>query len=209
MPETIPPPINVGDAGELPVELTKPEFVEDDSPRRCQHSRRVNQCKFGSVQGQEFCAYHIALHNPQYRKQNRLKKYRLVQHYARIDELCTNPEIKNLNEEIGILNLLLETLLNECHTPWDFQINHTRIESLVEKISKTMILSHKLQTLTGQMLDRQTLATFVDEVIKAISDEIQDAETLKRLGDKIGTAVEKAQTTSAAAAFSKDKRNGD
>lgn len=206
MSEPIPKVLNVAEAGELNLELIQPQRVEDDSPKRCQHSRIVNQCNFGSVEGQTYCAYHIALHVPQYRKQNRLKKYKLVQHYARIDELCSNQDVKNLNEEVGILNYSLETLLNQCHTPWDIQVNQHRIESLVEKISKTMLLSHKLQTLTGQVLDKQTLAIFVDDVLKVISDEIQDAETLKRIGNKIGDAVEKAQTNAASSAFNKDKR---
>lgn len=195
------------ESGNFVGERSIPVYVEEDAKNRCQHSKIVNQCRFGAVEGQIYCEYHVALHIPAFRKQSRLKKYKLLQHYTRIEEMVSSPEIKNLTEEIGILQYTLETLMNQCHTPWDLQINQSKIESLVEKIQKTMLVGHKLQTLTGQVMDKQTLSILMDEVVRIITEENLPAETLARIGTKIGVSIEKAtQNAINVATIAQDKR---
>lgn len=168
-------------------------MVEDDAPNRCQHSRAYNQCKYNVLPNRSYCQYHIALYDKEFRKTSRLKKYKLVQHYMRVDELVSSPELKNLSEEIGILNMTLETLVNQCHTPWDLQINQHRIESLVEKIAKTTQINQRLQTAIGKTLDETTLASLMDAVTKAIIDENLPEDSLKRISQRIAKALEKAK----------------
>lgn len=185
-------------------EITEPEIVESDSKNRCQHSRTVNQCKFSVVEGQQWCKYHLALHDAKYRNQNKLKRYRLVSHYSRVSEICGLDDFKSLREEIGMLSVLLEQVWNQCHTPFDFTMNQHRIESIIEKITKCQLMNHKLEANLGQVLDRQTLAVFVDEIIKIISDKVPEPERLKEIGEGIATAMERAKNLAAATATNKE-----
>lgn len=176
-----------------------PIWVEDDSPKRCKHSTHSKQCNFSKFEGQEYCKYHVHIYNYNFRKQAKLKKYRLFAHHCRVEEFVVNPQLKDLCEEIGILNMTLETLLNQCHTPWDIITNQTRIESLVERIAKTTTINIRLQTLLGKTMDQTTIGSLMDAVSKAIIDENLTDEQLKRIGQKVGFALaeseKQAQTT--------------
>lgn len=190
------------------LEIPPPEIVEEGAANRCQHSKRVNQCQYEVIQGQQYCRYHAPLYLVQYRKKNQLRKYNLVCHHARVHELATNPEARNLAEEIGILEHTLEVLMNQCHTPWDIQVNQHKIESLVEKIAKTMTMAHKLQAAMGQVLDQQSLATFVDKIVKAISDNVTDPIALKNIGLAVANAMNEAKAESSATAIEKEANRG-
>ncbi len=196
-------------SGEYPMSkdyIPDPEILEEDSPFRCQHSKKYNQCRYEKMDNEEYCKYHIACHNSAYRKPSQLKRYKLVQHYTRINEIMGLENFKSMREEIGILQVTLETLMNQLHTPWDIQVNQHKIESLVEKIAKVQILNHKMEASLGQVLDRQTLATFIDEIIVVISAEITDPTILQRIGVKISGAMERATASAAALATSKSNR---
>lgn len=180
--------------------------VEDGDPRRCQFSNGIGQCPYISVDDRKdqltskYCAAHIHLYDASFRKDMKLKRYRLSQYHARVGELFKDDEFKSLREEIAILRMLLEQLMNQLQSPWDFMVYGSRVENVIEKIGRLTIMGHKLETSLGQVLDKSTLATFVDEVIKIISDEVSDQEALKRISSKIGGAVEQCSARAAAAA---------
>ena len=170
-------------------------LVEPDSPERCQYACHTGQCKYKRVEGKEHCKWHI----PGLKKHN-LKRYRLTQHFARVDDFYKDEEFKNLREETGILRLLLEKLLNQCQTPWDLMVYGNKIEGLVERIGKMVYLGHKLEVSLGQVLDKPTLMFFVDETIKIISQEVKDEQVLMAISKKLGDALERTSANAAAAA---------
>lgn len=192
------------------LEVPPPTMVEEDAKNRCQHSKAfsANQCRYETLQGQTYCRYHAPLYLKEYRKKNQLRKYNLICQHARVSELVANPEARNLAEEIGILEHTLEVLMNQCHTPWDVQVNQHKIESLVEKIAKTMTMAHKLQAAMGQVLDQQSLATFVDKIVKAISDNVTDPTALKNIGTAVAVAMQEAKAESSATAIEKEANRG-
>ncbi len=189
-------------AGKHYYDAPDPIMVEMDSVYRCQHSG-INQCQYHTLEGQAYCKYHIGVYNANFRKAARLKKYKLTQHYMRVDEFVCNPELKNLSEEIGILSMTLESLLNQCHTPFDLQINQSRIESLIEKIAKTTQVNARLQSMIGKALDATTLASLLDAISQAIIDENLTEEQLKRISQKTAVALEKSRDDAARLALEK------
>jgi len=180
--------------------------VESDDPRRCQHTNSGGQCPYISVDDNKekltsrYCAAHIHLYDASFRKDVQLKRYKLSQYHARVGELFKDEEFKSLREEIAILRMLLEQLMNQLQTPWDFMVYGQRVETVIEKIGKLTVMGHKLEISLGQVLDKPTLATFTDEIIRIISEEVQDTDALKRISVKIGGAVERCSERAAAAA---------
>lgn len=167
-------------------------MVTEDSPERCEFTGRKGQCRYQKIAGATMCPYHTHMGNPENMRRAKTRKYRLLQHYARVADFTSSPELKNLSEEIGILNFTLETLLNQCRTPWDLQVNQNRIESLVEKITRTTQINIKLQHQIGKVLDENALATFVDVLSKAIIDEKLSDEQIIRISQKMGEALASA-----------------
>lgn len=182
----------VGKVGYTPEESV---LVDQDSPMRCQHSHN-RQCNYKKIEGQNYCSYHIALYNPNFRKQQRLKKYRLTQMYMRVEEFVTNPELKNLSEEIAILNNTLEVVTSQCHTPFDVIINAARVESLVEKIAKVTQANQRIMMMAGKALDEVSLSFLVDTFTNALIDEALPEETLKRIAQKVSEGLQKAKALS-------------
>ena len=192
----------VAQAGERYFEADEPVQVELDSKYRCQYSNG-NQCFYHTMEGQNYCKNHIATVNPNFRKAVRLKKYKLTQYYMRVEEFVSNPQLKDLSEEIGILNMTLETLLNQCHTKWDLEMKSQRIESLIEKIAKTVQINARLQSMLGKALDQTTLATLLDAISLAICEENLNTEQLKRIGVKTAAALGRSQEQAAKLALEK------
>ncbi len=181
----------------------RPEIVDEDSPNRCIHQRGGgSQCRLEIIPNEKYCLYHIKLHEARYRPEQKLKRFRLCQHHARVNELAYSQDAISLEEHAGMLDVLLEELWNQCHTPWDFQVNQAKIENLVEKISKIKLTSVKLQVLMGQSLGKPVLAELSDNWLKIISEEIKDTDVLKRLSTKFGEALEKAADKSKSNALS-------
>jgi len=180
--------------------------VESDDPRRCQHVCGYGQCNYAVVDDDKsqltgkYCAAHLPTYDPTKRKDFQLKRYKLSVYHSRVGELFKNEEFKSLREEIAILRMTLEQLMNQLQTPWDFMVYGNRVESVIEKIGKLTVMGHKLETSLGQVLDKPTLTTFADEVIRILSDEVTDTETLKRISQKIGGAIERSSERAAATA---------
>lgn len=166
--------------------LAPPPYVERDSVRRCQHG----SCTYQTISAElKYCIYHNPYHNGQPKITTRHKRYNFIKAFARVAELSVDPEFKCLREEVSVLRILLETLVNQTVTPWDAQVNAPRLESLVEKISKTVTTCHKIETHTGQMLDKQSLSTFADKVISIIANHVKDSELLILIGKDIASAI--------------------
>lgn len=180
--------------------------VENDDPRRCQHVASYGQCNFATVDDDKtqlsgkYCSCHLPAYDPTKRKDMQLKRYKLSTYHSRVGELFKDEEFKSLREEIAILRLLLEQLMNQLQTPWDFMVYGNRVETVIEKIGKLTIMGHKLEASLGQVLDKPTLAAFSDEVIRILSEEVTDTETLKRISQKIGGAIERSSERAAATA---------
>ena len=180
--------------------------VELDDPRRCQHVSGYGQCQYATVNDDKgtkegkYCPCHIGVYDPSKRKDAQLRRYRLSEYHSRVGDLFKDEEFKSIREEIAILRLLLEQLMNQLQTPWDFMVYGNRVESVIEKIGKLTVMGHKLEIALGQVLDKPTLAAFSDEVIRILSEEVTDTEVLKRISEKIGGAIERSSERASAAA---------
>lgn len=170
--------------------------VESNDPRRCQHTMATGQCHYMTMEDSEnktgkYCAGHIHLYDSSYRKDMQLKRYKLSVMHARVNDLFKDDDFKSLREEISILRFTLEQLMNQLQTPWDFMVYGVRVENTIEKISRITLVAHKLEQSLGQVLDKNTLAAFGDDVIRIISSKVTDIELLREISQEIGGAIER------------------
>lgn len=193
----------VAEAGQVAYDIPDPQRVEESSPNRCQYSS-IMQCSYHKAEGQNYCKYHLPMMNANFRKVQKVKKYRLTQMFMRVEEFASNPELKNLNEEIAVLNATLENLMGQCHTPFDMIMNQTRLENLVEKIAKVTLMNLRIQEKIGKALDEVTLSYLMDVVSKAITDEALTDEQLIRISKKIGDGISKSKEMASQKANEKD-----
>lgn len=152
----------------------------DDDPRRCQANSRGEQCRnLGLKEGDiyfEYCLAHGGNRQRDKLKQEGLRNYRLTKWQARVEQFGREPEIKSLRDEIGILRLLMEERLNRCGDAQDLILQSAPISDLVMKIEKVVASCHKLEGSMGQLLDKQAILQFAQQVIGIVGTALAGQE---------------------------------
>ncbi len=70
-----------------------------------------------------------------------------------------------------------------------------------------MLIAHKLEAALGQVLDKQTLSVFVDEVVSIISSNIENPELLQKIGSQISVAMQRAVDSAGILATTSEAKN--
>jgi len=173
--------------------LDAPRRAEASSPDRCTYTSGAKfQCNNLKVPGTQFCFDH----NKETR-QRRKFRYKLLSHGARVEELFHQEDRKSLDSEIAIIQSGVESIYNRCSNENDLLINLPRLEALVEKIGRLQVMNTKIETITGQFVDKVGLDRFVDEIIKILSEEVNDVILLAKISERIGGAIESTINASA------------
>jgi len=159
--------------------------AESDDPRRCQCVTPKGQCPSLACEGKAFCRVHGGS-----KVDKSLRNYHLNKWSTRVNELADNELLKNINEEIGILRMMLETRLNRIHDEAALIIDAGPITNLVDKIASLVERCHKLELNTGKLLNKQSIMQFADEVIAIISDVVENETQLAVISERIVAALE-------------------
>lgn len=147
---------------------------------RCQY-KECNHKKHGLA---NFCTHHGGVVADTSAQKQAANSYKLQIFQARVDQHSLDPNIKNLRGEIGILRLLIETKLNQCKDDYDLMLQSASIATLITQANSLVSSCHRIETLTGQLLDKQNLADFAVEVVDIITNEV-DPEIANNIADKI------------------------
>ena len=129
------------------------------------------------------------------REEQKIRLYNLTKHQAALERHAGHDRIKSLRDEIGILRLLLETKLNLCTTDMDLLAGSQAIGDLVIKVEKLVTSCHKMEELTGQVLDKAKLAQFADQVVAILSEHVPQ-DKLAIIGALICNSLSTLTTTS-------------
>ena len=151
---------------------------------RCQYKT----CQHKSHGLSPYCTHHGGVKDDTSRQKKSANAYRLNIFQARVNEFATDPGIKNLRGEIGILRLLIETKLNNCNDDYDLMLQSAGIATLVTQANALVASCHRIETLTGALLDKQSLAEFATQVVDIIMSEV-DPEQADVIADKIIAAL--------------------
>ncbi len=159
----------------------KDERCDPSDPNRCQWSTPRGQCPYLAAEGSKYCNAHTEGRN---RKAN-LKNYRLSRHKARIEELGSSSNLKNLRDEIGILRITLEDLINSTEdVPLYMQAGP--IAKLVGDISSTVQACHKLDIAIGSTLDKEQIMQVINQIIDILTEHDIDPDILEEIQDVLG-----------------------
>jgi hypothetical protein len=164
----------------------------EDDPLRCQgigNGNGVGQCMYRHVPGSQYCPRHGGGVQLNKNKEAALKNYKLTQYQARVGELSTNPEIKNLREEIGILRMTLENILNQCETANKLLLYTDKITNLTDKIEKLVRSCQHMEEKNNNLLDRKVVFIIADSIVTLVAQYIEDPDIVAILGEKICASI--------------------
>lgn len=179
-------------------------------PLRCQSRMNGEQCRFLSMKGMKeeghidasdmtdysmsvYCPKHGGFRSAKALEKRKVRNYRLQVWQERVNEFSESEEVKSLREEIGIVRLLIETVIAQCHEHTDLLLYSSKISDLVMKVERLVATSNKLETSMGMLLDKNTALAMATRIVDIISSEIDDDEAIDRISEGIITAL--ANTT--------------
>jgi hypothetical protein len=119
-----------------------------------------------------------------------INRYKLQFYKLRHQELKKIEDFTNLTDEISILRILIEERLNMIEGPADVIAHSGAISDLIAKCDKLAGTIDKLQKSSGQVLDKQAILQFAEEVIGIIQDCIpEDPALMGTIADRIIGAI--------------------
>lgn len=164
----------------------------EDDPQRCQCNTPQGQCtnKGINVDGEygKFCLAHGGNKFRENKEKAKIRNYNLTKWQAKMIEKSDSSVLKNLNEEIGILRVILEGKLNACNDMPELILSSSIISDLVMKIEKLVTSLNKLEKNMGMHLDKAAILQFASETIEVIGRELEgnsDTEAINRIGEGI------------------------
>jgi len=149
--------------------------VEPSDPNRCT-SIAINgdQCVFQAAKDPrddtrftEKC--HLHGHFAAARLKKEAKKLYFVDKYrARIDRLSDPETGTNLDEELGILRMMLEEVLNK-YSDIELITQSGQVTAIIRDIRDTLVANKKLKSAMGELLDRGTMNRLCDQLLLVMS----------------------------------------
>jgi hypothetical protein len=170
-----------------PSEIKRIEHEAD--PERCQGVNTRGQCVNKAVSGGTHCLVHGGNKQLQSQRKKSLNNYRLDRWNARIQRFTGSDKLKSLHDEIGILRMLLEEVLTQCHGPNDLVMRSQQISQLVLNIDKVVTSCHKLENSMGQLLDRSAVVEFAGKIIEIVAARVTDPNLLDEIASEIVDAA--------------------
>lgn len=170
-------------------------ITSEDDPERCQAVNSQGQCRNKHVPGGSVCLVHGGNKQIQSQKTKSLNNYRLDRWKARLQRFSHSDKLKNLHDEIGILRMVLEEVLTQCHKPNDLIMRSQQISQMVLNIDKVVTSCHKLENSMGQLLDRSALIQFAGKVVDIIAARITDPDLLDEVAREIVDATGLSNTS--------------
>jgi hypothetical protein len=108
----------------------------------------------------------------------------------RIGRQASHPRIKSLAEEIGIVRMTLEAKLGQIHDEKMLVMQSTGIVSLVTALKDLVKVWQHVEKTSGEVIDRNKMQLFVQELIEILSRYIADPEILQMIGEDINESIE-------------------
>ena len=146
----------------------------EDHPERCQGVGSNGQCWHRRVEGSEFCGMHGGNRAGEATREKAVNLYRLERFKDRVDDFATNPKVKGLREDIGILRMVLEMTLNRCKDENDLIMFSPKISELIMKIEKVVSSAHRLESNMGELLDKMAAMQLGEEIVQLITSGISE-----------------------------------
>lgn len=180
----------------MPAVDNKYERCAEDDPKRCQgviKGSMAGQCPYKAVENTIWCPVHGGTPQIDLNNKAAVRKYRLGQYQARMEEFADDTEIKSLREEIAITRMCLENIVNMCKNQNQLLMYASNIGTMVNQIRVLIESAQKLEEKNNNLLDRKVVIVIADSIVTLMGDYITDPDKLTEIGmricDSIATAA--------------------
>jgi hypothetical protein len=165
--------------------------VKSGDPDQCQCIRSLlgTQCIFKVVEGSRYCIMHGGNRTITSNRVKDLNNYRLGKYQTRVSELANNPNLRSIDEEIGILRMILESIIEKCESNVDLMLFSQRISDLIQDITRCVNLADKLATKSGMLIGRSEALLIGEKIIDIISTHITDERILLQIAEQISDSL--------------------
>lgn len=139
----------------------------------CQASTKNGPCPIQTIElpdgtWTDYCKAHGGPWQASAAEQKRLFGYRLGKWQARVGNFATNPGIKSIRAEIGVLKVLLEERLTSIQDPIQLIAATGPISELIMKINALVVSCEKLEAKQGATLDKNQVVAIAESILGVI-----------------------------------------
>ena len=171
------------------------EKVETGNPDQCQGIMSTGQCHNKKVPGSDFCPIHGGNKAGYAQSQKDNNMYRLAKYRDRLDSMNSGSNLKSLNEEIGILRILLEEIINQIKTPAELLAFTPQISDLTVKIEKLVTSCHKLEKSLSKYLDKTSIVQLAQETVAIIGKYVNDSDITLQISEELAEVINRMENT--------------
>lgn len=155
-------------------------------PKRCQATGQEGQCPFLAEGDTKNCLRHQGGNKT---TNASVRKYMVAKWQESINFQADHPEIKNMNEDIGILRMLVKARLESCTDDTMLNMNAGPLINLIEKISVVNDKWHKIQMQTNTVMDKNQALDFINKLSNIVGESLADlpdaTDRLKKIADQM------------------------
>jgi hypothetical protein len=153
------------------------------------------QCQFRKFENSNFCIAHGGNSAANAAAKNSVKQYHLTKWQNRLEHFADNSKVKSLRDEIGLLRILVEERMNQCHDTNDLLMHSTVIADLVSRIQTTVVACQKLESQLGGLIDKQQVLQIAQEIVALIDNKIENKEIVNVIQIGILGIIERISMT--------------
>lgn len=172
--------------------LERPKTADEGEPICGYIHPTRGQCPYRAMLPGGNCILHGG--SQQLKAQEKKALYHNLQlaYRERLDHLTSHKEHYALNEEVGILRMLLEEILVKTQGDTSLLIRSSgQISELVTKIEKVVTSAQKAEKYIGGLLSRDQAIQMLQDAVNIIAEEIQDQDLLDRIATRLSEIAEK------------------
>lgn len=147
------------------------------------------ECKYDAVPGGTCCMKHGGNSQLEKIKRNSIQKYYKNQFANQIKVYAEDIGIKSLNEEIGVLRMLLSRRLESCEDAQQLLEASSSLAMLIGQIEKLVSSCTSIEKTLGLLVAKTEVAEFADTVVEIIQRNIKDESTLDNIINDIGRSM--------------------
>ena len=155
--------------------------VPEGHEEQCHKIKTFGRCQYRKVYGSDYCRAHGGDTNIKERED--MKNYQLTKWQEQISRNADSPEIKKLNEEVGILRFCLQSVLNNVKDEGDLARAQPQVQSLVKEINSTIQALHKIELQTGNLLGKAAVSAIAEDIISSVTSNLANIPQLIELTD--------------------------
>lgn len=162
-----------------------PKIAGPDDPQ-CQAITAQGQCKFAAPFQGANCILHNGIRHVKAANKASIYERLSTQYKERIRQMTDHSGHYSLNEEVGILRMMLETLLTDIQDDSSKTLRSIgQVAELITRIEKLVSAAMKAEKYIGGLLSRHQAQQMLQEAVDVIANEITDVVVLARIADKL------------------------